>query len=758
MPGLKARWRRWTSSLHAMLMSLVALALLPMLGLSLYSHMRDRAQEREIAVAEAARAARLVARSLGQETANARALLEVLAANAQLRSGRPGQATRLLQESLRVAEHYQNLILARPDGVVVAAARPLFPGVALADNALADNALTDNALTGDQAFAAALKDLDFAVGVSSEGGPGGGAATVISYATPLIGAGGRVELLLVAHLSVSQAAAIFDEADLPAGTTMALASGGGRVLYRLPEAPRFSGAELPAGQAGMIRAGLPEASGWGMGLDGVERYYVLKRLDLCQDEACYVRVGIPRDAVYAASGSKLARNLLALAVMTAIILLLARLWARRSLLEPTARLMDTVRALHAGQASARSGLSDQGGEIGELGRALDHMAEALERHASEQEAARLALFESEERLRAVFNASSDGVLLLVPDGQVLAMNDSAARRRGKTPEELTGKSILEIIPGYVRNGRKARMEEVARTGQPLRFEEDREGRTYAIRLHPVRNAAGEVVQIASFSRDITERKLSERALLAAKEAAEAASQAKSAFLANVSHELRTPLNGLLGMLQLLHDANGPEERAEYLGWATRSAQHVARLVNDILDYAALGSGEIRFELKPFRLEEVLSPLAAEYGPKAQAKGLSFTLAAPHDLGGLRLVGDAAHLSQLLRHLLDNAVKFTATGGVRLDARVSCRDEDTCTLRVEVADTGIGIAPEFVPRLFKPFVQAEAPLTKHYAGTGLGLAIAWELATGMGATLDATSTPGQGSSFVLCLSFQPAAAL
>ncbi|WP_179216960.1 ATP-binding protein [Humidesulfovibrio mexicanus] len=740
VPGLNERLRRRAASLHALLVSLVALALLPMLGLSLYSHMRDRAQEREAAVAEAARAAGLVAHSLGRETANAQALLEVLATNPLLRAGRSAQGQRLLRLAAQGATHYENLILARPDGSVALAAHPVASGLTFAN---------------DQAFATALKGRSFTVGLSPQDATQARPHTVISYATPLFGPEGRVDMLLVAHLTMAQAAKTFDEAALPENTTLVLASNAGRVLYRLPEAAPYSGAELPGEQADIVRADAAGTTGWGMGLDGAERYYVIKRLNICRGEACYVRVGIPKAAVYAASGGKLTRNLLALAAMTAAILLLARLWARRNILEPTARLMDTVRALHAGDASARSGLSTQDGEIGELGRALDHMAEAMERHAREREAARLALFESEERLRAVFNASSDGVLLLVPDGQVLAMNESAAMRRGKTVGELTGKSILDMIPIYVRNGRKTHMEEVVRTGKPLRFEEDREGRTYAIRLHPVRNAAGEIVQIASFSRDITERKLSERALLAAKEEAEAASQAKSAFLANMSHELRTPLNGLLGMLQLMGDAADPAERAEYLAWATRSARHITDLVNDILDYAALGSGETRFELKPFRLEEVLSPLAAEFGPRAETKGLSFALVAPRDLDALRLVGDPERLGQLLRHLLDNAVKFTATGGVRLDAQVSCRDEDTCTLRVEVTDTGIGIAPEFLPKLFKPFVQAEAPLTKRYAGTGLGLAIAKELATGMGATLEAISTPGQGSTFVLCLSFQPA---
>lgn len=737
MPLMPKGWRHAADSLHGMLMGLVALTLLPMLALSLISHVRDRAQEREAALADAARAASLVARTLGQETTNARTFLELLAANPLVAGCEPAACQPVLADFARVAVHYKNLILVRPDGTVVASARPLSQDVNMAE---------------DQAVAGALQGQSFAVGVSTADAGQGGA--VVSYAAPVADKGGRIRMVLVAHLSVSEAAKIFEEAALPQGTTLVLASQGGRIIYRLPEAPRYTGAKLPEEQATMIRSG-QEMSGWGIGLDGVERYYVMKRLDICRDEVCYVRVGIPREAVYAESAAKLTRHLIGLGCIVLLVLGLSRAWARRRILEPSARMMDTVRALHAGDYTARSGLGGQKGEFGELGRALDHMAEAVERHKTQQEEARRALFESEERLRAIFNASSDGVLLLVPDGQVLALNESAAMRRGKTPEELTGQNILDFIPGHVRNGRRARYEEVVQTGSPMRFEEEREGRTYAIRLHPVRSETGEIVQIASFSRDITERKLSERALLSAKEEAESASQAKSAFLANMSHELRTPLNGLLGMLQLLRENPAPQEQGEYLSWATQSAQHITRLVNDILDYAALGSGQTRIEMRPFRLGEVLMPLEVEYAPQAQMKGLSFTLAAGPELLDLSLQGDPVHLTQLLRHLLDNAIKFTLRGGVSLSAQATCQDEATCTLRISVADTGIGIAPEFAARVFEPFTQVEAPLTKSFAGTGLGLAIARELARRMGGSLEVQSAPGLGSTFSLCLSFQPA---
>jgi len=723
-----------------MLIGLVALILAPMLALSLSNFLHDRALEREAAVADAARAAGLVARNLGQETSNARIFLELLANTPQLHTDNAEQRLQTLLRFSRVVPHYHNLLLVRADGSIAASVRPLPQGSTMAE---------------DASLAGVRQGQNFAVGVSATNQNTAGAEAMVSYATRVETARPGQTLALVAQLPVGETARNLDNAGLPPGTTMVLASQEGRILYRLPEAPRYSSLLLPEEQRGLIHTNEPGSSGWGTGLDGVERYYVFQKLALCRDQVSFVRVGIPKDAVYASSTAKLWRHLIALGVMVALVLVLSRMWAKRRILEPSNRIMNTVRALDAGDFTARTGLFGHGGELVELGESIDHMAEALMRHKAEQEAARRALFESEERLRAIFNASSDGMLLLVPDGKVLAMNESAAQRRGTTPDRLTGANILDLIPEYVRDGRRARFEEVVQNGKALRFEEDRDGRTYAIRLHPVHNQAGAIAQIASFSRDITERKLAERALTAAKEAAETASQAKSAFLANMSHELRTPLNGLLGMLQLLNEPGTPANHSEYLSWATRSAQHITDLVNDILDYAALGSGETRFEVRPFRLAEVFTALETRLCPQAYDKGLGFTILATDDLLAQPLLGDPTHLHQTLQQLVDNAIKFTERGGVTLSAQVTCQDETTCTLCISVADTGIGIAPEDVNRVFQPFVQAEAPLTKTYAGTGLGLAIARELAAGMGGNLELASKPGAGSTFSLRLSFIPA---
>jgi PAS domain S-box-containing protein len=736
-------------SLHTMLMALVAVALVPFLLVSVWGHLAEREHERGIAVERTAHAAVMIADDLVRETRNTRLSLELLAANPRLwncSSEQSGAAcAQELQHFASLAPEYLNLILARSGGTVLASANPLED---------------KNGILHIQAVVDALHGQAFAVSVSRQGlgqASEPNAAAVITYAAPVRDAKDGAPLVIAAQVALTQASKTIESAGLPQGTSVVLADLSGRIIFRIPDAQGYVGVKLPAGHLDFIRTRTSQASGWGVGLDGVERYYVLRRVDIGGEPIGYVRVGIPKSAVYAESTAKLMRQVALLVFTTLLVLLLTRLWAGRFLLDPVRRLMAAVRALGAGDFTARTGMGPgtpgTTGELGELARTFDNMAEGLECAQEEQEAARKALRESEERLRAVFNASSDGLLLLVPDGRVLSMNESAAKRRNATSQELEGKNILDIIPQYVRNGRRERFEEVVRTCAPLRFEEEREGRTYAIRLYPIFGEDGAVRQIASFSRDITERRLSERALVEAKTAAEAASMAKAAFMANMSHELRSPLNGLAGMLRLLEDAKLTNEHREYLDYALKTSNHLTELISDILDYAALGSGQVVMEHKPFTLGAVLTSLEEELQPVAEGKGLTFTVNGHQGALEQPLLGDPLRLGQALRHLLDNALKFTHEGGVTLDAVLSCKAVGDCTLRLQVADTGIGIAPEQMQKLFEPFVQAEDPLTKRYPGTGLGLAIVHELVAKMGGQVEAQSDPGSGSVFTLCVSFQ-----
>jgi len=731
-----------------MLMVLVALALVPVLALSFWGYMFERDHERTLAVERTAHAAGMIAEDLAQETRYIRLSLGLMAASPEVRAcidaRGAADCTGALANFAKLAPEYLNLHLVRPGEPILASARPLKHQTSLASN---------------QAVMDALHGQAFSVGVDwpEDDRARGTGDVMVTYAAPVRDAKGDTALVLAAQMAPAQASKAIRNAGMPEGTSVILAGLNGRIILRIPDAAGYAGKGLPENHASLIRKEVPQSSGWDTGLDGVERYYVLRRLDIGGEAVCYVRVGIPKSAVYAESTANLARHAVGLSLIALLALTLTRLGARRYILLPVTRLMTAVRALGARDFTARTGIGpkDPGSasELGELARTVDSMAEDLEHAQAEQEISRKALLESEERLRAVFNASADGLLLLVPDGRVLSMNESAARRRNASAPELIGKNILDLIPKYVRECRRGRFEAVVRTREPLRFEEEREGRTYAIRLYPLFGQDGTVCQIASFSRDITERRLAERALLAAKAAAEAASQAKDAFVTNMSHELRTPLNGLSGMLQLLAQAELPPEQREYLGYAQQTSKHLTDLISGILDYAALGSGQLTLEHKPFTLATVLTSIEAELGPVAEAKDLTLEVHGHPCALEQILMGDPLRLGQVLRHLLENALKFTHQGGVTLDAALSCRAEGDCTLRIQVRDTGIGIAPEQMQRLFEPFVQAEAPLTKHYPGTGLGLAIVRELSAKMGGHVEVQSAPGEGSAFSLCLSFQ-----
>ncbi len=241
--------------------------------------------------------------------------------------------------------------------------------------------------------------------------------------------------------------------------------------------------------------------------------------------------------------------------------------------------------------------------------------------------------------------------------------------------------------------------------------------------------------------DVTERRRLEQALAAARDAAESASRAKSAFLANTSHELRTPLNGLLGLAQLAR-APGLDEarRGHYLEQIVDSAQSLAEIVSDILDLSKIEAGHLSIHAAAFDLDALLASLRRSYATLAAGRGLRLVLDAEPGLG--LVCGDALRVRQILTNYLGNAIKFTARGEVRLQALRL----DAQRLRLEVSDTGPGIDEATQARLFQPFTQADQSTTRRYGGTGLGLSICRELAQLMGGTVGVESRPGVGSRF------------
>ncbi|MBX3607197.1 MAG: response regulator [Piscinibacter sp.] len=283
---------------------------------------------------------------------------------------------------------------------------------------------------------------------------------------------------------------------------------------------------------------------------------------------------------------------------------------------------------------------------------------------------------------------------------------------------------------------------------------------YRLRVRQLHRRFDERARIAREVAEGLEQRVLERTeeLARAQHAAEASTRAKSEFLANMSHEIRTPMNAILGMSYLALQTGLDARQRNYVDKVHRAAESLLGIINDILDFSKIEAGRLEIEDIPFKLGDVLDQLATLVGMRAEEKGLELLFALPPGLP-TALVGDPSRLGQVLLNLSNNAVKFTERGEVTVAVAESAREGQRVTLRFEVRDTGIGLAPEARARLFQPFTQADASTSRRYGGTGLGLAICRHLVERMGGEIGVDSEPGRGSCFHFSVPFdlQPEAA-
>ncbi len=369
--------------------------------------------------------------------------------------------------------------------------------------------------------------------------------------------------------------------------------------------------------------------------------------------------------------------------------------------------------------------------------------------AVQRRQAEIALARAEQRYRSIFENAVEGLYVSSPAGRFLSVNPALARMLGYgSPQELLTdvNDIRRQI--YVRPGRRDEFfAQVQRGDQVSDFESEvyrRDGSRIWIAesVRVVRDPDGAIDHFEGVATDVTGRREAARALEAARDAADAASRAKSYFLASVSHELRTPLNGILGYTQILRREPGLSERQrEGLRVIHESADHLLALINDVLDLSKIEAGRIELQEADFDLPGFVAGVERTIAPRATGKGILFESEVAGDLPAW-VRGDEQRLRQVVYNLVANAVKFTMAGGVVFS--VQRREADV--IRFSVSDTGPGIAAEDLARLFQPFTQVGPQSNSAACGTGLGLAISRSLVERMGGTLNVESRPGWGSRF------------
>ncbi len=394
------------------------------------------------------------------------------------------------------------------------------------------------------------------------------------------------------------------------------------------------------------------------------------------------------------------------------------------------------------------------------------------RDVTERRRAEKALRASHRRLNDIIEFLPDPTIVIDTEGTVVAWNKAIEEVTGVSKEEILGKGDYEYaLPFY--NERRPILADCALNDfrdipseiydsveikgsalygeiyTPSAFGGD--GAYFWGVAGPLKDETGKVVGAIECMRDVTERRRVEQALHKAKIEAEVTTRTKSEFLANMSHEIRTPMNSIIGFGNLLSNTSLDGSQEEFLEKLLSSADSLLSIIDDILDFSKIEAGKIVLEQVEFDLDDVLEKICNMLIMKAENKGIDFVLAVdanvPH-----RICGDPLRLEQILTNLVSNAVKFTTRGEVALTVSATEKTNGKAAVQFNIKDTGIGLNPDKVDNLFKPFTQADASITRKYGGTGLGLAITHSLVSRMGGDMRVESEPGKGSCFSFSLDF------
>jgi PAS domain S-box-containing protein len=543
---------------------------------------------------------------------------------------------------------------------------------------------------------------------------------VLPTVRALVNEKGEFDGVVYALTDVSHLAHLFASVDVGHHGVISLFDAQRRVLIRHPALDNQGDEETATLGAQRLRdaldAGLTETSFSGVStLDGIDRTMSYRRVG---DMPMYALVGMAREDFMAAWWREVATAvafvmLLGLTTL-ALCTMLWRAWARREaamaqLLAKEAALNDSMDALRASEERFRT-----------LTTGLPQM-----------------VWTADAKGHADFFSPRWSQYTGIPNQNLL---DLATRMAVFHPEDLP--HVSQAWRQAVAEGRLYQV-----VGRIRRH--DGQWRVFDSRALPQRDASGRIVAWIGSNTDITEAREAHDELLRAKQAADEASHAKSAFLATISHEIRTPLNGVLGFAHIGQREAEPGSRSALnFSRIRHSGQLLLALINDLLDFSKIEAGKLQLESSPIDLQALLEEQIALMQPRADSQGIHLSLNITPQCPQ-RCMGDALRLQQVLMNLLANAVKFTEQGSVVLEA-----DHDGNQLSMRIIDTGIGISAAQLPRLFMPFEQADSSsTTRRFGGTGLGLAITHRLVNLMGGSIRVSSVLGAGSVFEVQLPFR-----
>ena len=679
-------------------------------------------------------------------------LLSTLSGLTEVRSFNSDKCNELLASLLRSNPIYTNVFLLNAQGDVVAGGNWSGEKMNYADRKQFRDAIAT------KRFAAG----EYVIGKAT-------LMPILPFGLPILNDSGEAIGALIIGFNLQYYERVFKRMELPERSFLGISDRNGVRLFRYPASP-----SAPIGERikdtvfdSAIRSNTPGTVVMKT-TDGEERLIAYAPLRLSDEAAPYIYmfVAFPESQIMADVNSTLFTSIAIVVTSLLLTLAVALMLGERSIACGLRNLTYATGRIGQNQMERFVDVDPDDGEIGELASAFIKMQTLLAVREQERSKAVSELAESEDRFRLAFQESQDFVAInRLGDGVYIEVNKTYLDALGYQRDEMIGHSPVELNLWSDPIDRQRYIEILERDGKCLNLEvlyrkKNRElfsGLLSAtlIDLHGVtciHSVVRDINEIKKAQQELEEYRLHLEKMVSArtdelaqaKESAEAANLAKSTFLANMSHEIRTPLNGIIGMTHILRRGGVTHVQADRLAKIETSSEHLLNTINDILDLSKIEAGKVALEEVPVDINVLLTNVKSILTARAQAKGLQLQVIIETIWPDLQ--GDPTRLQQALINYVGNAIKFTESGSITLRTLKQQESSGSILIRFEVQDTGIGIAPEVMHRLFTAFSQADGSTTRQYGGTGLGLAITQRLAQLMGGDAGVESTPGIGSTF------------